>query len=213
MNTQNLNNLNLPTKDKNGNNFLTPSEITTFIRSKEDYYNQYISKKPFVTNEYIEFGSKVGNSLECNYFGDFEEIEKNVLKKATRLDLFERKTFLKYDGFYVVGRIDTCKDDFSNIIEYKTGGAGKDKQYKEKTFLQLPIYALSIRQELGITPKNGSVEFITRGGNLYRGEKLHVKNVDPIKIEIDISEERIKNVYWKVLKTAKNINEFYKNNK
>ncbi len=34
--------MDLPRKDKYGNNYLSYSQLSTFKRSKEDYYNQYI---------------------------------------------------------------------------------------------------------------------------------------------------------------------------
>ena len=52
-----------------------------------------------------------------------------VNELGKRLDLFERKTILNYDGFYVLGFIDTLKDDFSELIDYKTGGKNKEHQY------------------------------------------------------------------------------------
>ena len=202
--------MDLPRKDKNGNNYLSYSQLNTFKRSKEDYYNQYILNVPFNGNEYTDFGSKVGKSLEKNDFSLFDEKEKNILINTKRLDIFERKTILNYKNFYVIGFIDSCSSDFLEILDYKTGGVGKDIQYRNIDYNQLHIYALSIRQELGITPIKASVQFITRGGNLYKGEKLYVKNINPKNIEINISENNLKIVYWNLLKTAKEINEFYK---
>ncbi len=167
--------MDLPRKDKHNNNYLSYSQISTFKRSKEDYYNQYILNIPFDGNEYTDFGSKVGESLEKNNFTLFNEQEQKILMTVKRLDLFERKTILKYDNFYVIGFIDSCSNDFLEILDYKTGGNGKDNQYKKTDYNQLHIYALSLRQELGITPKKGTVQFISRGGNAYKGEKLYVK--------------------------------------
>ena len=205
--------MNLPKKDIHGNNYLSYSQIATFKRSKEDYYNQYILKVPFEGNEYTDFGSKVGESIEFNNYDKFKIKEQKILKSVTRLDLFERKTILNYEGFYVMGFIDTCKKDFSEIIDYKTGGKGKDIQYHNENYIQLQLYALSLRQETGITPLNASVQFITRGGNAFKGESLYVKD-EPIKnIPIDLSMERLKYVYWSTLSTAQQINKFYLENK
>lgn len=203
----------LPRKDKYGNNYLSYSQISTFKRDKTDYYNQYILNIPFTGNEYTDFGSKVGESLETNNFESFEAKEAEVLKTAKRLDVFERKTILNYKDFYVIGFIDTCTEDLSEIIDYKTGGVGKHTQYKKSDYNQLHIYALSLRQETGITPTKASVQFITRGGNPYRSQKLFVAN-EPLKdIAIDISIDRLKQTYWEVLRVAEDINQFYKENR
>ena len=202
--------MNLPKKDKNGLSYISYSQISTFKRSKDDYYNNYILDKKFEGNEYTDFGSKVGEALEYNNFTGFSDLEIDTLKKVKRLDLFERKTMLKYDGFYVLGFIDTLKKDYSEIIDYKTGGKNKEHQYKEDNYTQLHLYALSLRQETGITPKEASVEFIRRGGNAFRGEKLTVANENPIKIDVDISYNRLKSVYWETLEVAKEIETFYK---
>lgn len=201
--------LNLPKKDKNGNSFLSYSQISLFLKDREQFKKQYILKEPFVSNEYIEFGSKVGTALQNNDYSGFSKREAEVLNKVTRLDLFERKTILNYDDFYIIGYIDTCKEDLSEIIDYKTGGQKKEFGYQSSEYVQLCYYALSIRQETGKTPEKASVEFIRREGNLYRNQYLKVGTEDPIKIDIDISEERLKMVYWKTIEIAKDIEKFY----
>ena len=64
-------------------------------------------------------------------------------------------------------------------------------------------------QETGKQPIKAFVEFIRRKGNLYKGELLTVAKEDPIKIEIDISYNNLKKVYWDILNTAKQIDLFY----
>jgi len=203
--------MDLPRKDKNGINRLSYSQINTFKKDKQQYYETYILNKPFVTNPYIEFGSKVGKALELNNYSEFTKEETKVLKKATRLDVFERFTKLTYDDFYVVGYIDTNDNDLTTIIDYKTGGLKKEKTYTDITYTQLQIYALSILQETGKQPEKAFVEFIRRKGNLYKNESLTVAKEEPIKIEIDITYDKLKKVYWEILRTAKQIDLFYSN--
>lgn len=202
----------LPKMSKKGQGILSYSQISCFKKSKEDYYKRYILKEPFITNDYIEFGSRVGNALEKNDFSKFNDSEKVILEKLPRLDLFERRTILNYEDFYIIGFIDTCKDNFTEIIDYKTGGKKKEFQYELDSYDQLHLYALSLRQETGITPSKASVQFIRRGGNAYRGEKLIVANENPLEVKIDISVERLTHVYWDTLNTAKEIAKFYKEN-
>lgn len=202
--------MNLPSKDKNGNSFLSYSQISTFIKDKNEYYKRYILKEPFIDNPYTIFGNKVDNAISTNNYSLFENSEIITLKKITRLDNFQRKTILNYNDFYIIGFIDSCDNNLETIIDYKTGGKNKHLEYLKDDYVQLCYYALSIKQETGNFPKNAYVEFIQRDGNAFKGEYLKVSDVEPIKIKIDISENRCKNVYWKTIEIANQISEFYK---
>ena len=105
--------MNLQKKDKNGNSYLSYSQLSLFKRSKEEYFEQYIIGKPFEGNAYTDFGTKVGEALEKDNYSDFSINEKETLKKVTRLDLFERRTILNCKGFYIVGYIDSLTSDFT----------------------------------------------------------------------------------------------------
>ena len=194
--------MNLPSKDKNGNNYLSYSQISLFLKDREQYRRSYILKEPFITNDYIEFGSRIGKALELGVFNDDEA---QTLNKVTRLDLFEQKTILSFDDFYMIGFIDTCTNDLTKIIDYKTGGKGKQTQYIHPSYTQLHYYTLSIRQELKIKVKDASVEFIERSRDFKAVS-------EPIKIPIDISENRLKQVYYDTIKIAKDIEKFYLEN-
>jgi hypothetical protein len=205
--------LDLPRKDKAGNSYLSYSQLTLFKRSPQEYFEQYILEQPFEGNAYTDFGTKVGEALENNDFKGFPKIEKVVLKKVRRLDEFERKIKLDYKDFYVTGYVDTNSSDFKEIIDYKTGGKKKETQYQKSEYTQLCIYALGLRQETGVTPEFASVEFIRRGGNAFRGQKLFVEDENPLSIKVDISEKRLKAVYRDIFITAKQIEHFFKANK
>lgn len=198
--------MNLPKKDKYGNPYLSYSQISCFLKNHDEYIERYIFDKPFEGNEYTIFGSKVGEALEKNDFSEFKENEKEVLKKCIRYDLFEYRTILKYDNFYVVGYIDTITKDLTKIIDYKTGGRNKEYEYTKKDYTQLCYYALSLRQMHGVTPVKAEVNFIRRFGNAFKGEKLKVGK-ESFLIDVDISMDRLKSVYWSTIEVAKNIEE------
>jgi len=202
-------NLKLPKKDKNGKSRLSYSQIKCFKENKQDYINRYILNEPFVSNEYIDFGSKVGEALEQNNFNNFHELEENILRKVERLDEFEKFVKLDFGGFIMFGYIDSNTKDLSKIIDYKTGGKNKELIYSKDEYTQLCFYALSLKQEYNKTPKKAEVHFIRRAGNLYRGQELVVAQEDPIVISVDISEERLKKVYWETIEIAKEIEVFY----
>lgn len=201
--------MNLPKKDKNGINRLSYSQIQTFKRSKAEFVNRYILNKKNKSNPFIDFGYKVGNAIEKNDFFLFSEKESNVLKSVTRLDLFEYFTVLKFENFNMYGYIDTCSFDYKSVIDYKTGGVGKEKKYLNDEYIQLQIYALSIKQMHEVNVENASVEFITRQGNPFRGERLKVSNSSIIKIPVDLSLKSLDRVEIDIIKTAKEIDEFY----
>jgi hypothetical protein len=205
--------MDLPKKDKKGNSYLSYSQIQTFKRSKDDYYEQYILKKPFEGNAYTDFGSKIGEALEKNDFTKFAKREQKVLGNITRLDEFERRVYLRYKEFYLIGFIDTNSNSLDKIIDYKTGGFGKHVNYMYDDYNQLQIYALALRQETGKFVKEATVEFIERSGNAFKGQQLSVAPKEPIIIHQDISETKLKRVYWDTLRTAKEIEEFYSKNK
>lgn len=197
--------INLPIKDKFGNNLLSYSQINTFLKSRKEYYKTYIIKEPFYPNKYLKFGKKIGYALQKNDFSLFTNTETEVLKKCTRLDLFERKTILKFDEFYMLGFIDTCDNNLDTIIDYKTGGLNKEFNYLKEDYTQLCYYALGILQETNKVPKNAFVEFIRRDNNTMK-----VCNENPLTIEIDISEKRLNKVFNDTIIIAKEISEFYK---
>jgi len=201
--------LDLPKKDKNGRSCLSYSQIKCFKDSKQGFIDRYILQVPFVGNEYTDFGSKVGEALESGDFTGFNEEESSVLLKVERLDEFEKLVCLDFGSFIMYGYIDTNSSDLSKIIDYKTGGKKKEFLYSQEDYTQLCYYALSLRQGYGVTPIVAQVHFIRRGGNAYRGQDLVVANEDPIIIDVDISETRLKKVYWDTFKVAKEIEEFY----
>ncbi len=200
---------NLPKKDKYGKSRLSYSQIKCFKENKNDFISRYIIGEPFVSNEYIEFGSKVGEALETNNFNNFHVLEEDILRKVERLDEFEKFVKLDFGGFIIYGYIDSNTNDLSKIIDYKTGGKKKEFIYSKDDYTQLCYYALALKQEYGVTPEVAQVHFIRRAGNLYRGQDLVVAQEDPIVIDIDITEERLKKVYWDTIETAKEIESFY----
>lgn len=204
--------INLPKKDSEGKNLLSYSQINTFKRDRSEYWQQYIKGRAFVPNVYTDFGNKVGNSLETNDFSAFTPSEVETLKQVPRLDEFERMITLDFGehNFYMKGFIDTNLSDFLHLIDYKTGGKGKEIQYYKPNYTQLCYYALALRQETGITPKLAQVVFVEREGNPKKGQELKVASAKPIVIDIDITYRRLVKVYHDTIQIAKEITEFYR---
>jgi len=204
-----MTNLDLPKKDENGISYISYSQIQLFKKDREEYHQRYILSQKFEGNAYTDFGSKVGKALETGDYNSFSTREITTLKKCERLDEFEKRVKINFEGFYVLGFIDTISKDYSKIIDYKTGGANKEYQYNKEEYTQLCYYALAIRQEFGITPKTAQVNFIRRKGNAFKGENLTVGNEVKI-IDVDITYNRLKKVYWEIITVANQIESFYK---
>lgn len=202
--------MNLPIKDKDGIPYLSYSQINMFLNDKKSFYNTYILNKPFVSNKYIDFGSKVGNSIRDNDYSLFTKQEQVILSKLERYDLFERKIKINFDSFYLKGYIDSCTNDLSIITDYKTGGINKHIKYDNLGYTQLCYYAIGIKQETGVSVKDATVQFITRESGY--NSRLKISNVEPIKINIDISDSRLDYVFYDTIKIAKQIQDFYESN-
>jgi len=199
----------LPRTDKYGRSYTSYSQIELFKRDRNEFKRQYIDNEPWSGNAYTEFGSRVGFALEHNDYSTFTNQEAGILRQAIRLDKFETRCRYLFDGFYILGFIDTHAADFSWIIDYKTGGRGKEFQYSEDGYKQLCYYALCIQQEYGVTPQRASVNFIRRSGNAFRGERLKVDDEQPILIDVDITQGRLQLVKREIIETVSAISEFY----
>lgn len=202
--------LNLPKKDKEtGEPFLSYSQWSTFNKNKRDYFRQYFFNEKFTGNSYTEFGSKLGEALEKNDFSEFDKKHHKYLKTIPRFDQFERKIKWELNGFYVVGYIDTNKEDYSELLDYKTGDIKtKVAEYEDEKYVQLNIYAAAIEQETGVLPDKASVVLIDRAGNAFQGEELTLVG-EHVIIEKDVSKEKNEEVKQRIQEDAELIAEYY----
>lgn len=200
----------LPKKDKEGKQYISYSQISTWKKNKRNYIRRYFFDEKFLGNAYTEFGKKVGEALENNDFSGFSKEQKITLKKATRLDLFEREIKWEFDEFYVVGYIDTVDKELTTLIDYKTGDIKtKISEYNTDDYTQLDIYCGAILQETGKMPKKAFVELIDRKGNGFKNEELVVG--DTIEnIPKKITLKRLKEVEKEVVDIVNEISDYYK---
>jgi hypothetical protein len=196
----------LPRTDKEGIPYVSFSQLKKFHTNRNEYYEQYVLNKPFVDNPWAKFGRDVGTALETGDFTNFSASERKILSSVTRLTDFEVEVKLWYDGWYVRGFIDTT--DFECLIDYKTGGLGKDAQYYAPDYTQLQLYTLALQQE-GLVIDAAWVEFIPRVGNPYRGETLMVDNKPIKRIDMDISPKRLGQVRDETARMAREISEWF----
>ncbi len=202
--------LELPRKDKEGNSYISYSQLNSWKRSKRDYIRSYFYGEKFDGNAYTEMGSLVGEALENNNFSAFNEKEQKFLAKVPRLDEFEREIKLEMSGFYVKGFIDTNDSMLTHLIDYKTGDVKKKKaEYESDDYTQLDIYAAAIKQETGKLPRKAHVILIDRTGNAFKGEDL-VLGSQFVTIKKKITNARVKKVMDDIQETAREISEYYR---
>jgi len=199
----------LPRTDEEGEYYISYSQHSKWKKSKKDYIKSYFFGERFEGNAYTDFGSLIGEALENNDFAEFTNEESTVLKKVTRLDEFEREIKLKFDGFYVMGFIDTNDKECTTLIDYKTGDMTKVDVYEADEYDQLGIYAAAIEQETGKLPKKAHVELIERVGNAFRGEDLALGTEIAI-IPQDISPKKIKEIKEDVVKVATEVSDYFR---
>lgn len=197
----------LPRKDKDGNPYISYSQLNTWAESKRNYIRQYFFGIPFKGNAYIDFGNKVGEALEHNNFSGFTAKEAKFLKTIPRYDEFEKSIHLNMDGFYVRGYVDSISEDGVRLSDYKTGKITEDK-YDSNKYKQLQVYSAAIEQEMGVIPSDVKVILIGRVGNPFKGEKLKL-DLKYREIVKEVSMESIIEVKKYVQETAEEISRLY----
>lgn len=204
--------LNLPKKDKDGLQYLSYSQISTWKKSKRDYIRRNFFKEKEDNaglQRYGDFGHKVGEALENNNYSAFTKPEQDFLKTIPRYDEFERKINLQMEGFYIMGFIDTNSSCLTRMADYKTGDIEKKRgDYESDDYIQLDIYAAAVEQELGFIPEDIKVLLVGRSGNGFAGEDLLLTG-EYITITKKIDAESIARVKKQVQEIAEEISDYY----
>ena len=209
----------LPKKDKEGVPYISYSQANlwsdvkgynTGMDGKIEYMLIYFYKVNFPDVGFGGFGGKVGTALEEGDFSAFSTSEIDTLRKVERLDIFEKEIRIPFDGFYLVGYIDTCTEDLKYIKDYKTASHSSKEKYYTDDYKQLMIYAKGVHCEKGYYPERMNVEIIERKGNAFNGGIDALSLGENIWIvEKEISAEKIEEVAKYVEKTALEISEYW----
>lgn len=218
-------NVTLPKTTEEGIPYLSYSQYSKFNKNFKEYVRQYFFGERFEGNAYTEFGTLIGEALETGDFSNFTKKEQTLLKKATRLDEFEKEITWDLNGFVVTGYIDTndlkaaevesegfdkaVKSTVENLVDYKTGDLSKVEVYEDPEYDQITIYAGALYQETGVVPKKGWVELIERTGNAFKGEELKLGK-EIVKIPQKVTKTKIKETERKLRDTAKRISDNFK---
>lgn len=197
------------------------------INSWEDYREDFIKKK-FARIElpesiYAVFGSYVGDAVENQKFGENphgftgQENLKPFLESLPKGAEYEKMILIDMGEYVILGFIDifyveTYKEDgeemdVATVIDLKTGGKGKEKQYEDEKYIQVPIYAKAI-EDLGIPIASTGVWFVRRTGS-HVNPPCNISE-DQFFIELDFNEERVKYAMKKVERVVKEISSAFR---
>lgn len=163
--------LNLPRKDKDGNQYISYSQITSYL--SDTYKNQYVLGYLFNIkdegNEFSRFGGQVGVYLETSgqERGDMLDdsdvlILDELISKMEPLDgkEFEKEIKIQREGYYILGYIDLYykteenKKTLSNVVDFKTLSLAKKEAFylnndpnDKEAYLQTILYAKALELE------------------------------------------------------------------
>lgn len=143
----------------------------TKVRRTDEHHNLFSS-----VDEEREWGVD-GLKLLNNYMSmedpkSFDPLERERWVRGTIEDLNLRG---------ILDRMDRNQNGELIIVDYKSGKAPSEK-YKEPRFFALKLYALLIRDELGITPTE--LKLIYLKNSTIHTLKVDNKMLDEVKIEI-----------------------------
>ena len=198
--------LELPKKDKDGLQYLSYSQVSTFLKSPSEYVKKYIFKEPIEFKEYLDFGKEFGERVADNTLHYYN---KKIASTLPRYGNYEREIKYNFGDFYLTGFIDSISDDLSIMVDYKTGNESKIKEYESDNYIQLDLYAAALKQETGIYPKTCQVILVERLGNPFNGEQLRLGENFWV-INKDVNETSMSNAIEQVRFAAEGISDYYK---
>lgn len=210
----------LPTKDKEGKQYISYSQVSSWHDSKgfntglpgnQEYIRKYFLGERFPSGPFADFGKQVEAFITERSSSEFftkEELE--VLCNIKPLGVFQHEFKLQFEEFYVTGFIDDTTSDFTHIRDYKTASLASAKKYSGPEYEQLDLYALAIQQQEGKVPSKLEVCIIERLGNGFRGGRDVLKVGENVwYVDRQTSAERLNILENKIITTAQEISDYY----
>lgn len=149
-------------------------------------YEHHFIGEGYETMEHKKQRFEEGKEMLHQYFTK----SKDLLGRPVHL---ERKFTIRVNDIFLIGsidRIDQKEDKTYEIIDYKTG-EGKNKQKEIDKDAQLSIYAIAVKEAVGINPDLLSLYFIERNekaSTRRTDEELKAKKEEIIKTVGDIQK-------------------------
>lgn len=165
------------------NNKISASQLSTWIKSPNEYIKQYLEGKPFIGNKYTRFGSLIHKHIEEN-----DETVAHIPKLEKKEHYFERP----YKQTILNGYLDSY--EVGSILDYKVSKAGKWSQKDVDKNVQLKFYGFWHYQEHNELPKVSLVHIESNEDNY--GDLYLTGSV--IKYDKAITEEDVKFIEQKI---------------
>lgn len=211
----------LPKQDKNGNYYISYSQINAWNDLKgfntgkpgtHEYIRSYFLGERYEQNSFATFGKEVEDYICYRGSKDkFDKREREVLNSIKPLGVFQHPIIINFDGYYLAGIIDDCDESFTKLRDYKTCSTKSAEKYYKDEYEQLDVYALGIKQKIGLLPKELEVCAIERTGNGFRGGRDVLKVGEEVwYIPRKTNEKRLNTLERKIQRTVEEISHLYK---
>ena len=151
-------------------NYLSYSALRAFLATstRRQWIQRYIYKEPFYTSKEMTFGRRASDALEEENLFNIDADLFEIVNEVKSNDPAEVCMVLQQKGFYVIGYLDACSEDYTKVTEYKTGKA-EWTQERVDAHLQLDTYSLMIYEAFDIVPECELIWMETRDANVHGG--------------------------------------------
>jgi len=171
--------------------YLSPSQIMLWLRSKSEYKKRYFENKPMFETIYLKYGKRVADL--ASGIGDPTKEEKDVLSQLPQTLFREEKVSLTIGGVLILGYIDFSDTDY--LAEMKTS-VNPWTQEMADSQLQITFYSYSIYKRTGHIPKSQLIwaETIKKNKSISLTGKIEFIDVAKTKEDFDDFEKLVTRV-------------------
>jgi len=133
---------------------LSYSAVNAFTKTSthRQWIQRYIYKEPFFETPELLFGKRVSDNLDKDNFFDWDEDLRDVLCKAPMYGIPEEVVVLQRKGYAIQAYLDRALEDYSKIIEFKTGKTAWTQERLDSD-LQTAVYSWLIYENFNIIPE------------------------------------------------------------
>lgn len=197
-----------------GKYYISYSTVTSWLKYRGDLFRQKFVGIELPQGIYANLGNYFGEAVENGKFSKENPYgftgQKNLkLVKRPKTAEYEKMILLDMGEFVIVGFIDVYNEvkGIADILDIKTGGARKEKEYIDPSYIQVILYAHAIEQAGKKIGKTG-VWFVRRTGS-HINPPLHISE-EQFYIPLEYTPERVAYALGVVQDTATELSNYYK---